>query len=212
MKFNFWILLGGLIIRLIITYYYQNKANNESNCSDLNIKEELILLNSSKILDRTIGIGSGSGNRWNCYVGHSYYNMRDTFQSLTKELNLELHSYYLPNHPTISTDAVVIEGSPENKNIIMHMSGTHGPEGYAGSAIQIAFLKQLKLCKQDKACNKKVSSEWPTIVLVHAVNAFGFAYNRRFTEENVDLNRYFVLFYYIIKCLYRYILYICIFC
>lgn len=33
-------------------------------------------------------------------------------------------------------------------------------------------------------------AHWPTIVMVHGANAHGFANNRRFTEENVDLNRY----------------------
>lgn len=73
----------------------------------------------------------------------------------------------------------------ERKRAVMvHISGTHGVEGHAGAAIQIAFLD--KLLKKEIELPKNVS-----IVLVHALNPFGFLFNRRWNENGVDLNRNF---------------------
>lgn len=66
---------------------------------------------------------------------------------------------------------------------LLLVSGTHGVEGYAGSACQIGWLQT----QRDDA--------WPNglkIVMIHALNPYGFAWNRRVTEDNVDLNRSFV--------------------
>jgi hypothetical protein len=58
-------------------------------------------------------------------------------------------------------------------------------EAYAGSGPQIAFLRG------------SLSQQLPPdtgVLLMHAVNPHGFAWQRRVTEENVDLNRNFVDF------------------
>lgn len=61
-------------------------------------------------------------------------------------------------------------------------SAEHGVEGYVGSAIQQLFIE-------------KILPHWDlsetTIVLVHAVNPWGFSNNRRVSEKNIDLNRNF---------------------
>jgi hypothetical protein len=76
-------------------------------------------------------------------------------------------------------DAAIFRGDPEK--VMLHISGTHGPEGFAGSAIQAAILDQLAA--------KPLGEGAPTVVLVHALNPYGFANNRRVNEENIDLNR-----------------------
>lgn len=66
---------------------------------------------------------------------------------------------------------------------LLLISGTHGVEGYAGSACQIGWLESQR------------NDAWPRqlkVVMIHALNPYGFAWNRRVTEENVDLNRNFV--------------------
>ena len=81
----------------------------------------------------------------------------------------------------------------EKLNIICS-SGVHGVEGYAGSAIQTWFLREILreqqkiLSNPDKPCDK---SNWDTrqIMLIHAVNPFGMRVSRRFNENNCDLNR-----------------------
>ena len=62
--------------------------------------------------------------------------------------------------------------------LVVHVSGTHGIEGFAGSAIQVAYLRQ-----------RGEGNSHPTMVFVHAFNPYGMAKYRRFNENNVDLNR-----------------------
>jgi len=64
---------------------------------------------------------------------------------------------------------------------LLVISGTHGVEGYAGSAVQTGWLREAQPEPQDMR-----------VVLVHALNPYGFAWNRRVTEDNVDLNRNFI--------------------
>lgn len=69
----------------------------------------------------------------------------------------------------------------ENKPTIIVISGTHGIEGYAGSDIQSEILKNEQNNK-DRNYN---------IILVHASNHYGFRECKRFTDDNIDLNRNF---------------------
>ena len=109
----------------------------------------------------------------------SYEEARQKFlQAATKLPSKELHSYQVfeDEFGQYHTDIVVIRG--KGKGLLVSSSGTHGVEGYAGSAIQIRLLEQLK-----------TEALAPTVVLVHAVNPFGMAHFRRCNENNVDLNR-----------------------
>lgn len=74
-------------------------------------------------------------------------------------------------------DVALIEGRDPSSGVFIHSSGVHGAEGYVGSAIQSAFLNQLR------------TQPNRTVILIHAVNPFGFAHDRRFNENNVDVNR-----------------------
>ena len=63
------------------------------------------------------------------------------------------------------------------------VSGTHGVEGVAGSALQRIWLD---------TCEPAVPSD-VCVLLVHAINPWGYAWRRRVDENNVDVNRnYFV--------------------
>ena len=62
------------------------------------------------------------------------------------------------------------------------VSGTHGVEGYTGSALQSHWLEEHAA---DRPHDVKV-------VLVHGLNPYGFSWVRRVNEDNVDLNRNFV--------------------
>lgn len=71
-------------------------------------------------------------------------------------------------------------GAGAPRRLLVVSSGTHGVEGYAGTAIQLAFLKQL---------NTRTLRKDQGLMLVHALNPYGYAHNRRTNEHNVDLNR-----------------------
>ncbi|MEP6558186.1 MAG: DUF2817 domain-containing protein, partial [Burkholderiales bacterium] len=82
---------------------------------------------------------------------------------------------HTPDGGTLSTDVAVL-GAPDADNALLIVSGTHGPEGFVGSAAQIGLLNRLAL--EGIPPNLR-------IVLVHAINPWGFANISRTTENNV---------------------------
>lgn len=87
-----------------------------------------------------------------------------------------------PNGERLFTD-VAWYGPTDAKRVLMTVSGTHGNEGFCGSGIQVGWF--------ERGLHKELP---PGVaqVAVHAVNPHGFAWVRRVTEDNVDLNRNFV--------------------
>jgi len=82
-------------------------------------------------------------------------------------------------------EALAIEvawcGAAAPRRVLLHSSGLHGVEGFAGSAIQVELLASM--------------SEIPpavAVAFVHVLNPYGMAWLRRVNERNVDLNRNFL--------------------
>jgi hypothetical protein len=92
-------------------------------------------------------------------------------------------------HPTARTrdgkslflDTAII-GPRESTTALMMISATHGVEGYFGSGVQTGLLREGLL----------EAPEGAKIVLLHALNPYGFAWDRRVNEDNADINRNFV--------------------
>jgi hypothetical protein len=83
-----------------------------------------------------------------------------------------------PNGEELSTDVAWI-GPADAAHVLVMVSATHGVEGFCGAGAQV-----------DAARN--VAPHLPpdtALLLIHAINPYGFAWLRRVTEENVDLNR-----------------------
>ena len=72
-------------------------------------------------------------------------------------------------------------GPRDAKKALLLISGTHGVEGYFGSAVLTGLLRE-----------GVTPPPGTRLVLVHALNPYGFAWDRRVNEDNVDLNRNFV--------------------
>jgi hypothetical protein len=92
-------------------------------------------------------------------------------------------------HPLPGPDGATLHldearfGRDDARRVLFVASGTHGVEGYCGSGIQSFLL------------DDGLASRLPrdvALVLVHAVNPWGFAWTRRVNEDNVDLNRNFL--------------------
>jgi len=87
-----------------------------------------------------------------------------------------------PEGETLALDFAIV-GARRPKHVLVLSSGTHGVEGYTGSAIQHwaldALLPRLSLGRDT------------AVVLQHANNPYGFAWHRRVNEDNVDPNRNF---------------------
>ncbi len=73
-------------------------------------------------------------------------------------------------------------GPDDATSVLLVVSGTHGVEGFTGSALQHHWL--------DRHCDDRPDDV--RVVLLHAFNPFGFSWVRRVNEDNVDLNRNFI--------------------
>ncbi len=76
-------------------------------------------------------------------------------------------------------------GPGDATKVLVLQSATHGVEGFTGSGAILDWLYAggARALPQDTA-----------VLAIHAINPHGFAWLRRVTEENVDLNRNFVDF------------------
>ncbi len=89
-----------------------------------------------------------------------------------------------PRGEPLSLD--VLEFGPAGAGAVLVVSsGLHGVEGYFGSAVQLAWLSNLAMATLRQ-------SPVVRVVLLHALNPFGFAWNRRWNEDLVDVNRNFL--------------------
>lgn len=84
----------------------------------------------------------------------------------------------------LSVDYVYVPGQRHKDKLIVLTSGVHGPEGFLGSAIQIMFMQKYL---------QRSNAEDTGVLIVHAMNPYGFKNMRRATEQNVNLNRNFTL-------------------
>src|SRR5215470_4014730 len=116
----------------------------------------------------------------------SYREARKLFRETASRLgaSLEQHPVAAGREADLTIDVAVL-GDAEPKWSLVVSSGLHGIEGFVGSAVQIAFLQAINL--------NDLVAERGQIVAIHALNPFGFHHFRRANEDNVDLNRNFLL-------------------
>jgi hypothetical protein len=124
-------------------------------------------------------------DRW---FARDYATARRNFLSAIESAGGTVHSYEHtalgPSGEMLATDVALL-GSPDAKNVLVLVSGTHGVEGLAGSGLQVAQVRS--------GLRPPPHSDL-AIVLVHALNPYGAAFRRRVNEDSVDLNRNFLTF------------------
>jgi hypothetical protein len=69
--------------------------------------------------------------------------------------------------------------------VLVMISGTHGAEGFCGSGAQVDWLRRGGAAGLPAGV---------AVLIIHAINPYGFAWLRRVTHENVDLNRNWIDF------------------
>jgi hypothetical protein len=118
------------------------------------------------------------------YFSPDYTTARDRFREAARRAGAHLDTLTLtargPNGGALSIDIARL-GAQTPQRVLLHTSGLHGVEGFAGSAVQLRSLEFPPDVPQDSA-----------LVLVHALNPYGLAWLRRANENNVDLNRNFI--------------------
>lgn len=125
-----------------------------------------------------------SENLPNAYFAVDYVSARNRFRAAVSAAGGALDALPIdargPSGEALTID-VAWFGARLPDRVLLHSSGTHGVEAFAGSAIQLQALERLPAVPEGAA-----------IVLVHALNPYGMAWLRRVNEANVDLNRNFL--------------------
>jgi Protein of unknown function (DUF2817) len=118
----------------------------------------------------------------------TYGEARGKFRAAVSRQGGELTSF---NHPErgpeggeLSTD-IAWFGPRNAERVLVTISATHGVEGFAGSGAQIDWLTRGETAHLPSGV---------AALLIHAINPHGFAWLRRVTHENVDLNRNWIDF------------------
>ena len=121
------------------------------------------------------------------YYSDTYQQARQRFRSAAEAAGAELERHRHPNFAAADGSPLDIDvarlGPPATDRLLVLVSGTHGIEGFCGSACQTGFLTE--------AVHRELERD-TAVLLVHALNPYGFAFETRGNEDNVDLNRNFV--------------------
>jgi hypothetical protein len=118
------------------------------------------------------------------YFSATYRQAREKFLAIAQEQGARIERHILPHAHgpqglELSIDCAVL-GPDQASAAIVIISGTHGPEGYCGSGVQCGLLAS------------GLAQAWAQelrLVFIHAHNPYGFAWDSRFNEDNIDLNR-----------------------
>lgn len=114
---------------------------------------------------------------------NSYEEIRAHLQELTDALGTELHSHAIDAEDGLYIDSFYLS-APEKRNLIVLTTGVHGMEGYIGAAMLDVFFGEIY---------PTLDHETTAVLVVANVNPYGMKYLRRYNENNVDLNRNFIL-------------------
>ena len=118
------------------------------------------------------------------YFSPDYDTARARFRAAARRAGGALHTLPLaatgPAGERLTIDIAWL-GEASAHAVLLHTSGLHGVEAYAGSAVQLALIDAPPPVAPGSA-----------LVLVHVLNPWGMAWLRRANENNVDLNRNFL--------------------
>ena len=109
-------------------------------------------------------------------------NRIDTLTAAGVEVQSESHA--IDAADDLYIDTFYIPSTGEKENLIILTTGVHGIEGYIGAVMLDVFFEETY---------PTLDKETTGILVVANVNPYGMKYMRRYNENNVDLNRNFIL-------------------
>lgn len=117
------------------------------------------------------------------FFSATYAEARAKFLETCASLGLEVEHHIHPEKgregEELATDVTRI-GPDDASHVLFTNSATHGVEGFCGSSAQIGALRSGLYDNLPDGM---------AVILIHAINPYGFSWLRRVTHENVDLNR-----------------------
>ena len=123
----------------------------------------------------------------------SFYNSYDEIRTHLKDrvtslredgITVEVSEYAVDESDDLYIDNIYLPSKNENKNLIVLTTGVHGIEGYIGSVMLDVFFEEIY---------PNIDTDNTGILVIANVNPYGMKYMRRYNENNVDLNRNFIL-------------------
>ncbi|MET1257403.1 DUF2817 domain-containing protein [Aliikangiella maris] len=120
------------------------------------------------------------------YFSQNYPQARQKFLDAANQLNhANIHqSWQLEKD--LTCDSIWL-GAENAEKVLVIISGTHGVEGYCGSAVQNFILQAIN-------AGLITVADSTAILLIHALNPWGMQHYRRCDQDGIDLNRNFVDF------------------
>lgn len=123
------------------------------------------------------------------YFFDSYEDVRENIRNRVNKLKnsgvaVQTSEYAVDESDDLYIDNIYVPARGENKNLIILTTGVHGMEGYIGSVMLDVFFEEIYPTLNDDTTG---------VLVVANVNPFGMKYKRRNNENNVDLNRNFIL-------------------
>lgn len=122
-----------------------------------------------------------------------FYNTYDEIRSHLKDrvnelksegVEVEVSEYAIDAADGLYIDNIYLPSKSEKENLILLTTGVHGMEGYIGSVMLDVFFEEIY---------PTLDTENTGVLIVANVNPYGMKYMRRYNENNVDLNRNFIL-------------------
>ena len=99
-------------------------------------------------------------------------------------VEVEVSEYAVDESDDLYIDNIYLPANKEKENLIVLTTGVHGMEGYIGSVMLDVFFEEIY---------PSLDTEDTGILIIANVNPYGMKYMRRYNENNVDLNRNFIL-------------------
>lgn len=102
----------------------------------------------------------------------------------TAGYQVEQYSYPVDETEGLYIDNLYLPATEAQTNLIILTTGVHGIEGYIGSVMLDVFWQEIY---------PEIDAANTGVLVVANVNPYGMKYHRRYNENNVDLNRNFIL-------------------
>lgn len=99
--------------------------------------------------------------------------------------DVQLSSHAIDEKDGLYIDSIYLPATEKQTNLVVITTGVHGIEGYIGSVMLDVFWNQIY--------EEEINPGNTGILIVANVNPYGMKYHRRYNENNVDLNRNFIL-------------------
>lgn len=118
-----------------------------------------------------------------------YDDVRQNLKALVQSLRdngatVSVGEYAVDEADGLYIDSIFLPAKSKNQNLIILTTGVHGIEGYIGSAMLNVFFEEIY---------PTLNTENTGVMVIANVNPYGMKYMRRYNENNVDLNRNFII-------------------